>query len=343
VDCETLCSAHLPDAPELVAEGGEPDLHRPDSFGRFAEKRDFPRVEEMARRELAERSPYWLLALLRRKSSPGRVLEVGCGHGGFVALLRAAGFDATGLEPSPGLAEDARRRFDIPVLAGTLESQQIAPGSLDAVVLMDAMERFRNPVERVRNCLALLKSDGIFLIQTPRYREALPFRTMQRMADPFLQHLKHERNLYLFSQSSIELFFRRLGVAHVEFEPDMFCHHNMLLAAGRTALASFSDEQIATVLTARPSRRMALALIDIDDLRRHGPAPAGEFVRKATPDPLERAIARMRDSLVFRVMRMFGLWEWLENGFDSATPEKETPGGTGHPSQDVRQRQPRGD
>jgi SAM-dependent methyltransferase len=318
----------------------EQGLYGRNYFAGITEEYRSPSPEERARGELTERGPYWLRALMRRKSPPGRVLELGCRYGGFVALLRAAGFDATGLELSPGLADDARRRFDIPMLTGPLESQKIVPGSLDAVVLMDVMERLRNPAETIRTCLNLLKGDGIFLIRTPRYPEAVSLRTMQQLSDPFLQRLEHEQHLYLFSRSSIELLFRRLGVPHVEFEPAICGHEDMLLAAGRTALANFSDEQIASVLAARPSGRLALALIDMDGQRRHLQNQVDEFLGKGTSVPLERTIWRLKHSYVFRAMRMLGLWEWLDTGFDG---KAKSLGATGRPSQESRQGKRRGD
>ncbi len=260
VDCETLCAANVPDP-----QGDEHDRYDGSYIGSFEEDSGPPRLEDRARAELSERCPFWLRALLRRKLPPGRVLELECGSGGFVAMLRAAGFDATGLEPSAGLAEDARSRFDIPVLAGPLDAQKIAPGSLDAVVLLGVMGRWRNPGETIRNCLALLKNDGIFLVQTPRYPEALPFRARQEASNPYLNPLRPNRQVYVFSRSSIKLFFHRLGLPHVELETDIPGGYDMLLTASRTTLADFSCEQIGSVLATRPSRRMALALLDIEE------------------------------------------------------------------------------
>jgi hypothetical protein len=114
----------------------------------------------------------------------------------------------------------------------------------------------------------------------------------------------------------------------------------MLLAAGRTALANFSDEQIASVLTARPSRRLALALIDMDGQRRHLQRRIDEFHGKVSSDPLEITIWRMKHSYVFRAMRMLGLWKWLETGFDR---KAKSLGATGRPSQESRQGKRRGD
>ncbi|MGQ9532551.1 MAG: class I SAM-dependent methyltransferase, partial [Desulfotomaculales bacterium] len=117
-----------------------------------------------ARTDLPERCLYWLRTLLKYKLPPGRVLELGCGHGGFVALLRWAGFEAIGLELSPWVVGFARQTFGIPTLLGPVENQVIEPSSLEAIVLMDVLEHLPNPLSTLRHCLELLKQDGIFVI-----------------------------------------------------------------------------------------------------------------------------------------------------------------------------------
>jgi uncharacterized protein YceH (UPF0502 family) len=53
----------------------------------------------------------WLLDRVVAHSGGGPVVEVGCGPGHVTAHLAAAGVDATGLDLSPGMVAEARRRF----------------------------------------------------------------------------------------------------------------------------------------------------------------------------------------------------------------------------------------
>ena len=106
--------------------------------------------------------------------------------------------------------------------------------------------------------------------------------------------IKHDQHLYLLSRSSIELFFRRLGVSQLEFEPARFGHSDMFLVAARTTLANFSDEQVASFRTAKPSRRIALTLIDMDGQRGHLEFGIDEFRGNATADVLEGTAVRWR-------------------------------------------------
>jgi uncharacterized protein YceH (UPF0502 family) len=53
----------------------------------------------------------WLLERVAAHADGGPVVEVGCGPGHVTAYLAEAGADATGLDLSPAMVEEARRRF----------------------------------------------------------------------------------------------------------------------------------------------------------------------------------------------------------------------------------------
>jgi uncharacterized protein YceH (UPF0502 family) len=53
----------------------------------------------------------WLLERVAAHAAGGPVVEVGCGPGHVTAYLADAGADATGLDLSPGMVAEARRRF----------------------------------------------------------------------------------------------------------------------------------------------------------------------------------------------------------------------------------------
>jgi uncharacterized protein len=63
--------------------------------------------------ELLEKLPFecWLLDRIAAHADGGPVVEVGCGPGHVTAYLAEAGADAMGLDLSPGMVEEARRRF----------------------------------------------------------------------------------------------------------------------------------------------------------------------------------------------------------------------------------------
>lgn len=227
-----------------------------------------PTLAERALSDLSERSVHWLRSLLQYRTPPADVLELGSGPGTFVALLHQAGFRATGLELSPTIVEFVRQAFGVPMLLGPITDHALPASSLDVLALMDVIEHFADPVATLSYSLPALREDGILLVQTPRFREELTFDRLQEGGDRFVEQLKPREHLFLFSERAIRLFFERLGVPHVVFEPALFSYYDMFLVASRKPLSRRALEGAVKTLSSSPGARMVRALIDADSDRR---------------------------------------------------------------------------
>jgi len=235
---------------------------------RLVRQYGFPPLEIRARSELSERCLYWLRALLKYKLPPAAVLELGSSHGGFVAMMRWAGYDATGLELSPWLVEFAKANFGVPMLTGPIEDQDIEANSLDAIILMDVLEHLPDPAGTIGKCLSLLKPDGIMMIQTPCCPDDSSYEQLLSSQSSFLEQLKYEEHLYLFTRRSVQTFFDRLGVGNLNFEPAIFSHYDMFFAVSKSPFAVQTSDSIAAALSAGKESRLIQALLDADDARR---------------------------------------------------------------------------
>jgi SAM-dependent methyltransferase len=222
-----------------------------------------PDIVDRARMDLPERCMHWLRALLRYKQPPARILEIGCAHGGFVALARWAGYDATGLELSPWVADFARHTFDVPMIQGPVEDQSLPEDSFDAIVLNDVLEHLANPVRTVGCCTRLLREDGILFIQTPCYPEGVTFGDLCSRKDRFLETMEGRaaQHLYLFSRRAVQQLLSDAGFSALEFLSPMF-EYDMYLVAGRQPLRRLEWEDLARKLTASLEGRMKLAWLE---------------------------------------------------------------------------------
>lgn len=260
-ECETLVAER---PPESTSPAGAVQFYGRDYwFNHQQQDLNQPDLEQRARRDLPERDLFWLRTLLRYKLPPADVLEVGCSHGGFVAVLHWAGYTATGLELNPWVADFARQTFDIPVLEGALETQTIPPCSLDAVVLMDVLEHLPDPRTTLSAALTLLRPQGLILLQTPCYPAGMSYEALVEQRSAFLKMLLPEEHLYLFSQPAVQRLFDVLGAPTVTFESAFFPQHDMYLAASQEPLEDHSVAQIEKTLE-QPGRRAALALLDLE-------------------------------------------------------------------------------
>src|SRR5262245_33789120 len=262
--CETLVVEQMPGPNIDQVTDEQHDLYgREYWFSHMERDLGVPSIVARARADLSERCLHWLRTSLKYKLPPARVLELGSAHGGFVALLKGAGFDATGLEISPWVVGFARNTFAVPILQGRVEDQAIAPQSLDLIALMDVLEHLPDPARTIRHCLTLLKEDGVLLIQTPRLPEGTTYQELIGRHDRFVEQLKASEHVYLFSQRSIQEFFHRLGANFLEFEPAIFAHYDMFLTVGTAPLSRHLPAAIEAALGRTSSGRIVQALLDL--------------------------------------------------------------------------------
>jgi glycosyltransferase involved in cell wall biosynthesis/2-polyprenyl-3-methyl-5-hydroxy-6-metoxy-1,4-benzoquinol methylase len=262
--CGTLVSQQGLSSAELQVNDDEHDFYGK-QYWLDHQKQDlsFPDIHARARNDLTERNLHWLKALLKYRLPPAEVLELGCAHGSFVALMQQTGFQASGTEMSPWVVDFGKKTFGITVHLGPVESLDAPPASLDVIALMDVLEHLPDPLATMRRCLELLKPEGLLLIQTPRFKEGISHEALVESKSAFLEQLKSDEHLYLFSERSVTDLFRRLGTEYIHFEPAIFAHYDMFFAVGRTPLQINAPEQIEAKLLATPSGRQVLALLDL--------------------------------------------------------------------------------
>jgi SAM-dependent methyltransferase len=123
--------------------------------------------EEEGRRRHARR----LLDVLARYVPRGRLLDVGCGYGLMLDEARRRGYDVEGVELSLDAGRHARETLNLPVRELALEDDALgdALGSdrYDAVLAIDVLEHFDDPVAALDRLCTLLAPGGALLIVTP--------------------------------------------------------------------------------------------------------------------------------------------------------------------------------
>ena len=261
--CGTLISRWRHDRDVTRVRSESDDFYGERYWFADMESRGFGNFHSRARTDLAERAPYWLQTLLKYQLPPGATLEVGCGHGAAVALLQFAGFDAAGLEVSPAVAALARQTFAIEVLEGPLEDQQLPPGRCAAVLMMDVLEHLPSPLTTMRAVAALLSPGGVALVQTPCAPDSGEVADLRASASRFEEMLLEREHLFLFTAASVQELLRRAGLPSVVFEPALFPHYDMFLAAAAAPLTPIAEADRLAALAARPAGRMTQAVLDL--------------------------------------------------------------------------------
>ena len=97
----------------------------------------------------------------------GRMLDVGCAAGGFVALARERGWSVAGAEASEPASTYARAALGQDVVTGGLQDVPDEYGAFDVVTLWDVLQRVPDPKGVLTRARDRLVQDGVVGLSVP--------------------------------------------------------------------------------------------------------------------------------------------------------------------------------
>lgn len=121
--------------------------------------------QEALRRAHARRKLWWLRHLQPRWPGSGRLLDVGCAAGFFLAEAKAF-YDIQGVELSSWSSAYARDRLRLPVFTGTLQQAALPAASFDIVTLWDVIEHVPDPLPLLTEVARVLRPGGHVVVTT---------------------------------------------------------------------------------------------------------------------------------------------------------------------------------
>jgi 2-polyprenyl-3-methyl-5-hydroxy-6-metoxy-1,4-benzoquinol methylase len=144
-------------------------------------------------------------------ASSGRLLDVGTATGAFLVEASRRGFDAQGIEPTPGFARAARDRFGVKVAAVDLANFPFDGDPFAAITLWHVLEHLDRPVEQLHRLAAMLDREGIVALEVPNAGGYAAARSGS--AWPSLQPDVHVNQ---FSAQSLATALERAGLRVVD-------------------------------------------------------------------------------------------------------------------------------
>lgn len=117
---------------------------------------------QAAARRAAARRRLWSLRRLKRS---GRLLDVGCAAGFFLAEA-ARYYEVQGVEPSVFAARFAREQLSLPVFEGTLHDARLPAAHFDLVTLWDVIEHVPDPAALLAEVARVLAPGGRVVLTT---------------------------------------------------------------------------------------------------------------------------------------------------------------------------------
>ncbi len=191
--CGTIQQPDLPSGPALR------ELYR-------GMRDDTYLVEEAGRRRTAGS----VIDAVERHTAPGRMLDVGCGHGLLLDEARKRGWQVEGLEISDASRAHARG-LGLDVRAATVDELDPATdGGFQAIVLSDVLEHLDDPVAALAQIALLLARGGVACVVTPD-----PSSLTARIAGSrWWGYLRS--HTYLVPRSTLRELLRTAGLEPVE-------------------------------------------------------------------------------------------------------------------------------
>jgi len=138
-------------------------------------------------------------------SGGGRLLDLGCGNGGFLLLAKQAGWTVRGVDFDPEAVRIAQAR-GLDVRQGGIEVLAGERASFDVVTICHVIEHVHAPIAVFQGLHALLKTGGMLWIETPNL-ESLGARR-------FAAHwrgLEIPRHLVLFNRHALHQSLQSAG------------------------------------------------------------------------------------------------------------------------------------
>jgi len=136
----------------------------------------------------------------------GRLLEIGCGDGHFLALAKARGYEIAAVEPNGRAAETAARTLGITVEQALIEESAQPDHSFDVVFHVDLLSHFPDPVRALRRMAELVRPDGVVCFEVGVFGGLAPSWY------PWVGKIAYPQHLWLYSEPAIEALLERAGL-----------------------------------------------------------------------------------------------------------------------------------
>ncbi len=157
-----------------------------------------------------------------------KILDIGCGGGLFLSLLKQKEAQVTGIELSDSRAQYAKIKHGLEIDKHPIESDFWQNGyseHFDAVTLWDVIEHVNYPQQTLRSAANVLKPGGLLLIDTPCrdsfYHQFGEFTyRLTRGKYPTFLNAMYSSHLFghkqIFSTTEMMALFEEVGLAVIE-------------------------------------------------------------------------------------------------------------------------------
>ncbi|MBK7893379.1 MAG: class I SAM-dependent methyltransferase [Anaerolineaceae bacterium] len=95
----------------------------------------------------------------------GRLLDIGCATGNYLAEMRKLNWDVNGIELQTEAAQYAQKRLNLDVYNGDLLTYPASQNKFDVITMWDVLEHTHQPLQVLAKARNLLKPGGLLIFQ----------------------------------------------------------------------------------------------------------------------------------------------------------------------------------
>lgn len=146
----------------------------------------------------------------------GKVLDIGCGTGEYLKLLKEHGWDICGIDVNPDAITQAKKRR-VKAFCGELHEAEFPSGFFDLIVMKHSLEHLYDPVRVLEEVYRILKKSGRIMIEVPNFAsvESELFRT-------YWSGLDVPRHLLQFSPNTLKILLEKTGFNNIKIAHSPF-------------------------------------------------------------------------------------------------------------------------
>jgi 2-polyprenyl-3-methyl-5-hydroxy-6-metoxy-1,4-benzoquinol methylase len=162
-----------------------------------------------------------LLTRLCQRMPQGRLLDVGCGTGSFLAAARRrTNWEVVGVEPIERAAQAAEAQTGAEVHHSTLERAALPQESFDIVSLLGVLEHVPDPLNTLRQAHRLLRPHGLLAVYVPNfhYLRCKDTGPVAWLRSSCWSRLAPQEHLFQFTPGSLQRLLDRAGFEVVRMD-----------------------------------------------------------------------------------------------------------------------------
>lgn len=148
--------------------------------------------------------------ILPKLNAESEVLEIGCGSGSFLSLIKKHVKKAVGVEVNRLLADYARTKLNILVHTKPVESVELGQ-KFDAIFLFHVIEHLKDPLLVLRKLGKYLKKGGFMWIECPNTDEALMRFLPDTSLSKYILFNYHLSHLWYFNKRTLSALVSNAG------------------------------------------------------------------------------------------------------------------------------------